>query len=323
MLSQCAIPAFEGLLPEPYNTDLMTLLYRLAEWHALAKLRMHTDSTLNLMESVTTKLGQQLRKFRDTTSKKFVTVELPKEVAAQKRRQSKALAKKHASSASSLPMGMPTDQCTVTPAVSSLTDSLPLPLPLPSTPNAAQAPKRKMLNLFTYKFHALADYVNTIRLFGTTDSYSTQTVSFYLHIPFACILTMPLSRENLSIGEPKRLYGRTNKNHAIRQMTRHERRETRLLRARAASTTIPALASKAKHSHATTEIMKETHMHHVAFSENEPLRYVDADTHHHISDSRKHYQDAFSFAHKNPEDPATKVSHPHLHLRACIQILCA
>jgi hypothetical protein len=52
----------------------------------------------------------------------------------------------------------------------------------------------------------------------------------------------------------------------------------------------------------------QTHLHHVAFSENEPLPYADADTHHHISDSRKHYQDAFSFAQKNPEDPATKVS---------------
>jgi hypothetical protein len=107
----------------------------------------------------------------------------------------------------------------------------------------------------------------------------------------------------------KRLYGRTNKNHAIRQMTRHERRETRLLRARAASTAFPALASKAK-------IVKESHSHHVAFSENEPLPYVDADMHHHISDSKRHYQDAFSFAQKNPDDPATKVSHPHIHSRA-------
>ena len=32
--------------------------------------------------------------------------------------------------------------------------------------------KKKTLNLNTYKFHTLADYVVTIRLFGTTDSYS-------------------------------------------------------------------------------------------------------------------------------------------------------
>ena len=35
---------------------------------------------------------------------------------------------------------------------------------------------KKTLNLNTYKFHALGDYVATIRLFGTTDSYSTQLV---------------------------------------------------------------------------------------------------------------------------------------------------
>jgi hypothetical protein len=103
-------------------------------------------------------------------------------------------------------------------------------------------------------------------------------------------------------------------------MTRHERRQTRLIRARAANTAFPAQTSNAKHPSATTGIIKETHSHHVAFSENEPLPYVDVDTHHHISDSRKHYQDAFSFSHKNPEDPATKVSHPHLHSRACTQI---
>lgn len=39
--------------------------------------------------------------------------------------------------------------------------------------------KVKKLNLFTYKYHVLADYPNTIRRMGTTDSYSTQPVSFY------------------------------------------------------------------------------------------------------------------------------------------------
>ena len=37
----------------------------------------------------------------------------------------------------------------------------------------------KQFNLNTYKFHALGDYCNTIRRFGTTDSYSTQPVSYF------------------------------------------------------------------------------------------------------------------------------------------------
>jgi hypothetical protein len=34
----------------------------------------------------------------------------------------------------------------------------------------------KFLNLFMYKWHALADYVPTIRLFGGSDGFSTQIV---------------------------------------------------------------------------------------------------------------------------------------------------
>lgn len=117
---------FEGLLPEPFNGMVLRLLYKAAEWHALAKLRMHTDSTLDLLDAVTREFGRIMRQFRDKTSDAFHTVELPGE-AAKKR--------------------------------------------------GARSSKKK-LNLNTYKFHSLGDYVATIRLFGTTDSYSTQVVSF-------------------------------------------------------------------------------------------------------------------------------------------------
>jgi hypothetical protein len=43
--------------------------------------------------------------------------------------------------------------------------------------NASKDPKAKAFNLSTYKWHALGDYANTIRRYGTTDNYSTQTVS--------------------------------------------------------------------------------------------------------------------------------------------------
>ena len=55
----------------------MKLLYRTAEWHALAKLRMHCDSTLLLLEELTTEFGQLIRQFRDLTCAQFKTVELP------------------------------------------------------------------------------------------------------------------------------------------------------------------------------------------------------------------------------------------------------
>lgn len=136
---QCAIPVFEGLLDEPYNTALMQLLYRAAEWHALAKLRMHTRATLDLLEKCTVHLGQLMRKFRDTTFVKFNTVVLPREAR--------------------------------------------------KSPSASG--KKKPLNLNTYKFHSLGDYVRTIELFGCTDSYSTQLVSGYSpHFEFSLTRTL-------------------------------------------------------------------------------------------------------------------------------------
>lgn len=55
---QRPILVFEGLLPKPFDGMLQWLLYRTAEWHALAKLRIHTDSTLDLLEAATKELGQ-------------------------------------------------------------------------------------------------------------------------------------------------------------------------------------------------------------------------------------------------------------------------
>ena len=82
IIVQCSIPAFEGLLSEPYNTIILTLLYRTAEWHAFAKLRLHTESTLQHLESLTTELGKLMRNFRDVTQSAFETFELPKEKGA-------------------------------------------------------------------------------------------------------------------------------------------------------------------------------------------------------------------------------------------------
>ena len=119
----------------------MTLLYQTAEWHAFAKLRLHTESTLQHLERLTTELGKLTRKFRDTTQSAFATFELPKETETRKRRQNSGKGKEKAAAGN------------------------------------APGKKSKFLNLFTYKWHALGDYVHTIRLFGPTDGFSTQVVS--------------------------------------------------------------------------------------------------------------------------------------------------
>jgi hypothetical protein len=133
------MPVFEGLLPEPHNTRLVKLLYHMAEWHSFAKLRLHTDSTLSHLETLSRELGQLMREFRDKTCSRFETSELPQETEARNRRQkSKAQGKQPES--------------------------------------GSGAKKLKSLNLLIYKWHALGDYVQTIRLFGGTDGYSTQLV---------------------------------------------------------------------------------------------------------------------------------------------------
>lgn len=163
------IPAAEGLLPEPHNTKLLILLYRLAEWHAFAKLRMHTEHTLGAMEKATSAIGRGLRSFRDSSHSAFVVKELPSETTARGRRTQKKWLKSTGSKVQ-LPLAPP-------PA-SSAPAALTPPAPAALAPPARPSPKVKKLNLFTYKLHALGDYVRTIRLFGTTDSYSTQIVCY-------------------------------------------------------------------------------------------------------------------------------------------------
>ena len=65
----------------------MKLLYQTAEWHALAKLHMHTETSLSLLESLTTEFGLLMQNFQNQTCSHFATVELPRKIAAWKRRE--------------------------------------------------------------------------------------------------------------------------------------------------------------------------------------------------------------------------------------------
>ncbi len=63
----------------------MKLLYRTSEWHGLAKLRMHTETSLALLESLTTEFGLLIQNFQEMTCSQFATTEPPREGAAQQR----------------------------------------------------------------------------------------------------------------------------------------------------------------------------------------------------------------------------------------------
>ncbi|KAJ3755244.1 hypothetical protein EV360DRAFT_86085 [Lentinula raphanica] len=89
-LLQCAPACFEGLFAEKSQDidDLVQdLLAHFATWHAYAKLRLHTDLTLDSFELATTELGHLLRKFAEKTAETFDTRLLPREVAARARRK--------------------------------------------------------------------------------------------------------------------------------------------------------------------------------------------------------------------------------------------
>src|ERR1700749_1231744 len=66
----------------------------MAHWHALAKLRMHSDCTLDVMQAVTVALGNELRRFSRVTCSAFATKELRKEYNARVRREANTAAKK-------------------------------------------------------------------------------------------------------------------------------------------------------------------------------------------------------------------------------------
>jgi hypothetical protein len=86
------MPVFEGLFPKRHDKIVMDLLYDLAYWHAHAKLRLHTQSTLQRLSAGTTTLGSSLQVFSKTTCTAFIANELPREHDARVRREGQSSA---------------------------------------------------------------------------------------------------------------------------------------------------------------------------------------------------------------------------------------
>jgi hypothetical protein len=199
--AQCANAVFDGLLPEPHNRKVQQLLFTMAHWHGLAKLRVHTDQTLDLMDTVTVDLGKRLRSFQKETCSAFKTHELRRERDARLRRHQKkstanrgttslapesnisgsfiSTSRSHRDSVPTDPprsSRRPVHDSSSHPANRSTDPPSNGGLQLPNTAASASAPLPKTFNLNTYKVHALGDYTSHIRRYGTTDSYSTEVV---------------------------------------------------------------------------------------------------------------------------------------------------
>ncbi|KAI0753029.1 hypothetical protein C8Q80DRAFT_1217334 [Daedaleopsis nitida] len=87
---QCAIPVFKRLLPDQANNIVLDMLFRLAMWHALAKLRLHSGSTLDTFDIATRALGIAMRAFLKKVCPLYTTKELPKETQHRQARQTRA-----------------------------------------------------------------------------------------------------------------------------------------------------------------------------------------------------------------------------------------
>jgi hypothetical protein len=134
---QLSYMCLEGILEEPFNGMLLDLLYTLQFWHSMAKMRMHTDSTLDILEDATVALGWELRRFAVVLCPNYKTKESAREFAARKKRADKGKLSEKAN----------------------------------------DARRDKTFNANTVKMHFLGDYAQYIRRNGTTDSYSTVSVS--------------------------------------------------------------------------------------------------------------------------------------------------
>jgi hypothetical protein len=171
---------FDGLLPEPHNSAVLDLLFVMAHWHGLAKLRMHHDLTLDILDAVTVSLGKLLRSFSNVTCSAFETKELRREAAARIRRGAKkAAASQRRTSHTPADVSHPIERDSNGPGVSPVQAATnPHSSAGHRIPEGAAARRPKKFNLNTYKIHSYGDYVKSIREYGTTDSYSTETVRF-------------------------------------------------------------------------------------------------------------------------------------------------
>ncbi|KAF6758419.1 hypothetical protein DFP72DRAFT_1065105 [Ephemerocybe angulata] len=210
---QCSMPLFEGLFPEPHDARVQGLLFTLAHWHAMVKMKRHTDTTLDIMDSLTSDLGEVAREFSSETCAAFKTVELKREYEARKRTEARKSSKKSDTRPkASMPSISGTQRETTGATLSE--GAISGTTTQGAEPHQDSDGRRlRSWNLSVPKFHALGDAVAYIRRFGTTDSYSTQ-ISERLH------------------RFPKGRYSRTNKKNVPRQLSSIQTRQARIKKLR-------------------------------------------------------------------------------------------
>ena len=114
----------------------MKLLFTCGHWHGLAKLQLHINNTLDLLDVETEHIGKELGSFISKTCAFYNTWELKWEADAQKWQKVRK------------------DTCEGTSV-----NHLPLEV---DSMMETDEPTLKKLNINTYKAHLLGDYARTI-----------------------------------------------------------------------------------------------------------------------------------------------------------------
>lgn len=83
------LPVFEGLMLVHDDQTVAKMLFKLANWHALAKLRLHTELTVDIFRMATGHMTASMRHFAATMCEEWETHKLPKEVDARVHREEK------------------------------------------------------------------------------------------------------------------------------------------------------------------------------------------------------------------------------------------
>lgn len=135
---------------------------------------------------MTTTLSDQLRSFQKHTCTSFKTRELKREAKARQSKNAKRDTTKETKK--SEPQSKRNKQSTKD---NSKSEGVPSCM-------------AKSFNLATYKVHSLGDYVETIRMYGTTDSYSTEPVCDLMASFYKLLITC-FGRASLSIVIPRQI----------------------------------------------------------------------------------------------------------------------
>jgi hypothetical protein len=126
---------------------LFSSSYILSYWHSLAKLHLHSETTLKVLDNVTSLLARALHYFKEVACPCFNTVKTKCAYNVRCRAADRRMSRQQANAKLLSGAG-------------------------------AGGKWHKTFNLLMSKLHALRHYVENIKVLCTTDSYSTQIMHF-------------------------------------------------------------------------------------------------------------------------------------------------